>query len=85
MSSTQIKSVVISPEILSLKGAKLPEKLMLAMYAADPATTLVRRALSITRAGISPAVGSIHVGSHAALEGWVEKAGRKPFSGRLER
>ena len=37
MSSTEIKPVIIPREILSLKCAKLPEKLMLAMFAADPA------------------------------------------------
>jgi hypothetical protein len=40
------------PEILSLKGAKLPEKLLLAMYAADPEASRVFRALSMTGAGL---------------------------------
>jgi hypothetical protein len=47
-----MKLVVIPPEILALKGARLPERLLLAMYAADPTTTRVRRALSMTRAGL---------------------------------
>lgn len=46
------KSVVIPLQILALKNAKLPEKLLLSLYAADPATTRVLRALSMTRAGL---------------------------------
>ena len=52
MSSTQIKPVVIPPGILSLRGAKLPEKLMLAMYASDPEARRVFRALSMSGAGL---------------------------------
>jgi hypothetical protein len=52
MSSTQIKPVVIPPEILTLSSAKLPEKLILAMYAADPEARRVFRALSMTGAGL---------------------------------
>jgi len=46
------KPVAIPPEILALKNAKLPERLLLAVYAADPATTRVLRAMSMTRAGL---------------------------------
>jgi len=52
MSLTQIKPVVIPPEILTLTSAKLPEKLLLAMYAADPEARRVFRALSMTGAGL---------------------------------
>ena len=47
-----IKPVTIPLQILALKNAKLPEKLLLSMYAADPVTTRVLRALSMTRAGL---------------------------------
>jgi hypothetical protein len=46
-----LPAIGIPPEILSLRDAKLPEKLLLAIYAADPSTKRVRRALSMTRAG----------------------------------
>ena len=38
MPSTLMKPLTIPPEILTLKNAKLPEKLLLSIYAADPAT-----------------------------------------------
>jgi hypothetical protein len=46
-----LSAIAIPAEILALRKAKLPEKLLLAIYAADPSTKRVRRALSMTRAG----------------------------------
>ena len=44
--------LAIHAEILALRKAKLPEKLLLAIYAAEPETMRVRRAMSMTRAGL---------------------------------
>ncbi len=52
MASILIKPVIIPAKILALRKAKLPEKLLLATYAADPATKRVRRAMSMTRADL---------------------------------
>ena len=42
-------ALVIPPQILTLKNTKLSEKLLLTIYADDPTTKQVRRALSATR------------------------------------
>ncbi|MCX6923479.1 MAG: hypothetical protein NT154_09770 [Verrucomicrobia bacterium] len=52
MPKTSVKPVVIPPAILTLTSAKLPEKLMLAMLAANPEAKRVFRALSMTGAGL---------------------------------
>ncbi len=52
MKPTSLKPVTIPVAILTLKKAKLPEKLLLAMYAADPKAARLRRALSMTGAGL---------------------------------
>jgi len=52
MKSSSVRPITIPVEILALKNAKLPEKLLLAMYAADPKAARLRRALNMTGAGL---------------------------------
>ncbi len=47
-----LKPVTIPVEILALNNAKLSEKLLLAMYVADPKARLVLRALTMTSIGL---------------------------------
>src|SRR5947209_3379649 len=47
-----LKPITIPSEIHALNIATLPEKLLLAIYASDPTAKWVRRALSMTRAGL---------------------------------
>jgi len=52
MKPTSLTPVTIPVEILALKNAKLPEKLLLGIYASNPKATRVRRAVSMTSAGL---------------------------------
>jgi hypothetical protein len=51
MKLTSLTPVTVPVEILALKKTKLPEKLLLGIYASDPTATRVLRALSMGRAG----------------------------------
>lgn len=52
MKPTSLTPVTMPVAILTFKKAKLPEKLLLAMFAADPKATRVRLVMSMTRAGL---------------------------------